>query len=148
MKILWVESRDFSQAEKDKTACKAEQIHRMTPIFTQNNNLSENSCHFCEFAQFRKQSFARLKSEHLAQFFWWNLNLRELFWRWGTGEVAAGSKKPNRSTLAQISNYLFYIKGAHRRTLLEGTWATSAKVLWPAYFHEFFLFPKWHGISV
>ena len=46
------------------------QIHKMTPIFTQNNNLSENSCHFCEFAQFSKQSFARLKSKHLAQFFW------------------------------------------------------------------------------
>ena len=50
----------------------------MTPIFTQNNNLSENSCHFCEFAQFSKQSFARLKSKHLAQFFWWKVNLREL----------------------------------------------------------------------
>ena len=68
--LLGVESRDFSQAEKETTACKAEQIHRMTPIFTQNNNLSENSCHFCEFAQFSKQSFARLKSKHLAQFFW------------------------------------------------------------------------------
>ena len=78
MKILWVESRDFSQAEKDKTACKAEQIHRMTPIFTQNNNLSDDSCHFCEFAQFSKQSFARLKSKHFPQFFWWKVNLREL----------------------------------------------------------------------
>ena len=78
MKILWVESRDFSQAEKDITTCKAKQIHKMTPIFTQNNNLSENSCHFCEFAQFSKQSFARLKSKHLAQFFWWKVNLREL----------------------------------------------------------------------
>ena len=35
-KILEVELRDFSQAEKEITACKAEQIHRMTPIFTQN----------------------------------------------------------------------------------------------------------------
>ena len=78
MKILWVKSRDFSQAEKDITTCKAKQIHKMTPIFTQNNNLSENSCHFCEFAQFSKQSFARLKSKHLAQFFWWKVNLREL----------------------------------------------------------------------
>ena len=68
--LLQVESRDFSQAEKDKTACKAEQIHRMTPIFTQNNNLSDDSCHFCEFAQFSKQSFARLKSKHFPQFFW------------------------------------------------------------------------------
>ena len=31
-----VESRDFSQAEKDRTACKAEQIHKMTTIFTKN----------------------------------------------------------------------------------------------------------------
>ena len=34
--ILVVESRDFSQVEKEVTACKAEQIHKMTPIFTQN----------------------------------------------------------------------------------------------------------------
>ena len=34
--LLGVESRDFSQAEKEKTACKAEQIHKMTTIFTQN----------------------------------------------------------------------------------------------------------------
>ena len=36
-KILGVESRDFSQAEKEITACKAEQIHKMTSIFTQND---------------------------------------------------------------------------------------------------------------
>ena len=36
-KILGVESRDFSQAEKEITACKAEQIHKMTTIFTQNS---------------------------------------------------------------------------------------------------------------
>ena len=68
--LLAVESCDVPQAGKVVTASKAEQIHKMTPIFTQNNNLSENSCHFCEFAQFSKQSFARLKSKHLAQFFW------------------------------------------------------------------------------
>ena len=39
MKILWVESRDFSQAEKDITTCKAKQIHKMTSIFTQNDIL-------------------------------------------------------------------------------------------------------------
>ena len=33
---LGVESRDFSQAEKERTACKAEQIHKMT---SQNDNL-------------------------------------------------------------------------------------------------------------
>ena len=37
--LLGVESRDFSQGEKERTACKAEQIHKMTIIFTQNDNL-------------------------------------------------------------------------------------------------------------
>ena len=36
---LGVESRDFSQAEKGRTDCKAEQIHKLTTIFTQNDNL-------------------------------------------------------------------------------------------------------------
>ena len=36
--ILGVESHDFSQAGKDRTAWKAEQIHKMTTIFTQNDN--------------------------------------------------------------------------------------------------------------
>ena len=34
--LLRVESCDFSQAEKERTACKAEQIHKMTTSFTQN----------------------------------------------------------------------------------------------------------------
>ena len=34
--LLGVESRNFSQAEKLRTDCKAEQIHKMTIIFTQN----------------------------------------------------------------------------------------------------------------
>ena len=34
--LLWVESRDFSQAEKERTACKAVQIHKMTTIFIEN----------------------------------------------------------------------------------------------------------------
>ena len=33
---LAVGSRDLSQAEKEITLCKAEQIHKMTTIFTQN----------------------------------------------------------------------------------------------------------------
>ena len=33
---LGVESCDFSQAEIERTASKAEQIHKMTTIFTQN----------------------------------------------------------------------------------------------------------------
>ena len=32
-------SRDLSQAEKEITACKAEKIHKMATIFTQNDNL-------------------------------------------------------------------------------------------------------------
>ena len=35
-KILGVESRDFSHAEKERTAYKAEKIHKITTIFTQN----------------------------------------------------------------------------------------------------------------
>jgi hypothetical protein len=38
-RLLQVESSDFSQGEKERTACKAEQIHKMTIIFTQNDNL-------------------------------------------------------------------------------------------------------------
>ena len=34
--LLEVESRDFSQAEKEITACKGEQIHNITTIFAQN----------------------------------------------------------------------------------------------------------------
>ena len=34
--LLGVKSHDFSQAEKERTACKIEQIHKMTTIFTQN----------------------------------------------------------------------------------------------------------------
>ena len=34
--LLGIESRDFSHAEKERTACKAEQIHKMRTIFTQN----------------------------------------------------------------------------------------------------------------
>ena len=37
--LLGVESRDFSQAEKTRPACKAEQIYKMTTILTQNDNL-------------------------------------------------------------------------------------------------------------
>ena len=37
--LLGVESREFSQAEKQITACTAGQIHKMTTIFNQNDNL-------------------------------------------------------------------------------------------------------------
>jgi hypothetical protein len=35
--LLGVESRDFSHAEKERTACKAEQIYKKTAIFIQNS---------------------------------------------------------------------------------------------------------------
>ena len=35
-RLLAVESRDFTHAEKEITACKAVQIHKMTSISTQN----------------------------------------------------------------------------------------------------------------
>ena len=38
-RLLPVRSRDLSQTEKEITACKDEQIHIMTTIFTQNDNL-------------------------------------------------------------------------------------------------------------
>ena len=34
--LLGVESRDFSHPEKERNACKAEQIHKLTTIWTQN----------------------------------------------------------------------------------------------------------------
>ena len=37
--LLTLGSRDLSQTKKDITACKAEQIHKVTTIFTQNGNL-------------------------------------------------------------------------------------------------------------
>ena len=41
--LLRVESREFSQAEKERTASKAEQIHKMTTLFTQNDSLGSFS---------------------------------------------------------------------------------------------------------
>ena len=37
--LLEVESHDFSHSEKERPACKALQIQKMTTIFTQNDNL-------------------------------------------------------------------------------------------------------------
>ena len=57
--MLGVESRDFSHAEKERTACKAEQIHRMTIIFTfEFSVLTENSCHFVNLISFASSSFS------------------------------------------------------------------------------------------
>ena len=35
--LLGIESRDFSHAEKEGTTGKAEQVHKLTTIFTQND---------------------------------------------------------------------------------------------------------------
>ena len=37
--LLRVESRGFPQAKKERSTCKAEQIHKMTTIFAQKDNL-------------------------------------------------------------------------------------------------------------
>ena len=62
--LLGVESRDFGHAEKERTACKAEQINKMTTIVIQNGlRLS-----FCEFDQFCKQLFlSQLEKNHVTQ---------------------------------------------------------------------------------
>ena len=52
--LLQVESRHFSQAEKERFACKAEQSHKTTTIFTQND---KNSNHFVNILSFASSSF-------------------------------------------------------------------------------------------
>ena len=55
---LGVESRDFSQVEKERTACKAGQIHKMTATITQSDNfLFENYCNFVNLLSFASSSF-------------------------------------------------------------------------------------------
>ena len=39
--LFAVGSCDLSQAEKEITACKAEEIHKLTTIFTQNGHLGQ-----------------------------------------------------------------------------------------------------------
>ena len=70
--LLRVESLDFSQADKERTACKAEQIHKMTTIFTQTKGpLSKNSCHFVNwqtiiyFSAWDKSRDLTANSQHL-----------------------------------------------------------------------------------
>ena len=46
--LLGVESGDFFRVEKERTACKAKQIHKMTTIFIQKEHYELS---FCEFAQ-------------------------------------------------------------------------------------------------
>ena len=52
--LLGFESRDFPQAVKEKTACKAEQIHKKRQPWS---ILSENSCCFFNFFSFASSYF-------------------------------------------------------------------------------------------
>ena len=52
--LLGVESRDFSHAEKERTACKAEQINSKRQPRT---ILNENSCHFVNLLNFLNTFF-------------------------------------------------------------------------------------------
>ena len=56
--LLGVETRDFSQAEKKRTACRAWQIVKMTTIFTQNklgSNFECKKCHFVNVPSFVRE---------------------------------------------------------------------------------------------
>ena len=61
--LLRDESRDFSHAEKKSTACKAEQIHKMTSIFPQKHTKGLILCskkkilgvELCDFSQAEKE---------------------------------------------------------------------------------------------
>ena len=70
--LLEVESRDFSQAEKEKTASKAEQIHKMATIFTPNDNLGpfweKTVVSFVNLQSFCKQFFlSQHEKNHVSQ---------------------------------------------------------------------------------
>jgi Holliday junction resolvase-like predicted endonuclease len=47
--------RELSQTEKKITESKAEQIYKTATIFTQNDNLNENRCHFVNLLSFAKK---------------------------------------------------------------------------------------------
>ena len=51
--LLGVQSLNFSQAEKERTVCKAEQIHKMTTIF----NRTTKICYFVKMLSFASSSF-------------------------------------------------------------------------------------------
>ena len=51
--LLGIESHDFSQAEKERTACQAVQIHKMTTTFTLKSWMKK--CHFVTLLSFAKK---------------------------------------------------------------------------------------------
>ena len=67
--LLGFKSRDFSQAQKERTACKFEQIHKMTTIFAQNNKtiLSESSCQFVNLLSFASIFFSQHQKNQVTQ---------------------------------------------------------------------------------
>ena len=67
-KSLALESHNLSRAEKEITACKAEQIHKMTTIFTQNDNF--------EFILFSASDKSRDSSANSSK-------LEQMEWSWG-----------------------------------------------------------------
>ena len=55
--LLGVDSSDFCQGEKERTACKADQIHKMTTTYLLSKQqprtiLNENSCNFDPLLKF------------------------------------------------------------------------------------------------
>ena len=72
--LLAPESRYLSQAVKEITACKAEKIHKMGTIFTQNDNLetfwSKNYCHFGNLLSLKV-------SKNRKQFLKWSILLKK-----------------------------------------------------------------------
>ena len=57
--LMRVESHDFSQAEKERTFCKTEQIHKMCDNYFHSKwslvvFLSENGCYFVNLLSFAK----------------------------------------------------------------------------------------------
>ena len=58
----------YSQAEKERTACKAEKIHKMTTNFTQNDNLGSFIYHFVNLFSFASGPFfLSMEKNHVTQ---------------------------------------------------------------------------------
>ena len=56
--LLGVQTLDYSQAEKERTVCKAEQIHKMTTIFNQvEQPRTTKICYFVKMLSFASSSF-------------------------------------------------------------------------------------------
>ena len=80
--LLRVESRDCSQAEKERTACKAEQIHKMTTIFTISSfflkQLQKNSV--TQLPTSKNQRTCRAPNMYYVHIVGFSRNKTEFFW--------------------------------------------------------------------